>query len=124
MELHYNRQHIILKIRKFFLTGKILSFILNAPEDTRQALADRARDRRLMMNLSQEGLARRAGISTGTIKRFEKTGHVSIDSLLKIALVLEALDEFEAIFKPKARVPVSIDELIEAPHKPQRGRLK
>jgi len=87
-------------------------------------LADRAKDRRLMMNLSQEGLARRAGISTGTIKRFEKTGHVSIDSLLKIALVLEALDEFEAVFKPKIRAPASIDELIETPHKPQRGRLK
>lgn len=102
----------------------ILSFILNTPEDTRQALAERARDRRLSVNLSQEGLARRAGISTGTIKRFEKTGHVSIDSLLKIALVLEALDAFEAVFKPKTRAPVSIDELIETPRKPKRGRLK
>lgn len=124
MKLHYNSQYIILKSCKFFLIGNILSFILRTPEDTRQALADRARDRRLVMNLSQEGLARRAGISTGTIKRFEKIGHVSIDSLLKIALVLEALDEFESLFKPKASAPVSIDELIEVPNKPQRGRLK
>lgn len=85
----------------------------------------RARARRLAMNLSQEGAARRAGISTGTIKRFEKTGHISIDNLLRIALVLDALAAFEDIFKPKAiAAPTSIEELIAEPRKPQRGRLK
>lgn len=101
-----------------------MSFNIKTPDDIRQELASRAKDRRLGMDLSQEGVARRAGISTGTIKRFEKTGDISIDSLLKIALVLEALNEFEDIFKSKAFAPTSIDDLLKEPHKPQRGRRK
>ncbi len=101
-----------------------MSFLLQLPEDVSQNLAERARDRRLVMNLSQEGLARRAGISTGTVKRFEKTGQISIASLLQIALVLDALEEFDNVFKPKDRAPASINDLINEPRKPQRGRLK
>lgn len=101
-----------------------MSFNIKTPNDIRQEIADRAKDRRLSMNLSQEGLARRAGISGGTIKRFEKTGHISIDSLLKISLVLGELDAFDYFFKSKGSTPNSIEDLITPPHKPQRGRLK
>lgn len=101
-----------------------MSINLKSPEDVRQELAAQARNCRLALNLSQEGLARRAGISAGTVKRFEKTGHISIDSLLKVALVLDALDAFEGVFKPKRAAPASIEELISEPRKPQRGRLK
>lgn len=101
-----------------------MSFILKTPNEARKDLANRAKDRRLSMNLSQEGLARRAGISAGTVKRFEKTGHISIDSLFKVALVLEALEEFYGTFKPKTATPASIDDLIDTSRKPQRGRLK
>ena len=97
---------------------------MKTPQDTRQELAERARKRRLALNLSQGGLARRSGISPGTIKRFEKTGHISIDSLLKIALVLDASGEFDGIFKPRTAAPASIDELIDTPRMPQRGRIK
>lgn len=46
----------------------ILSFFINTLEEIRHDMAGRAKKRRLGMNLSQAGLARRAGISTGTIK--------------------------------------------------------
>lgn len=101
-----------------------MSFIMKTPQDVRYKLAERAKIRRLGLNLSQEGLARRAGISTGTIKRFEKTGHISIDSILKIALVLDVIDEFDKVFKARSAAPASIDELIETPRMPQRGRIK
>ena len=98
---------------------------MKTPQDIRQDLAARAKERRLVLNLSQEGLARRSGISPGTIKRFEKTGHISIDSLLKIAFVLDAANEFEDTFKPKTAAPASIDDLIATTaRKPQRGRIK
>jgi transcriptional regulator with XRE-family HTH domain len=101
-----------------------LSFILKTPQELRQDLAQRAKTRRLTLNRSQEGLARRAGISAGTIKRFEKTGHISIDSLLKIALVLDAARDFDSAFRQEWGAVQSIDQIIETPTLPQRGRVK
>lgn len=101
-----------------------MSFILKTPQEVGFELAERAKGLRLVMNLSQEGLARRAGLSTGTIKRFEKTGQISLVSFLQIALVLKALDEFDQLFKQKTIVPASIEDLMKEPYKPQRGRLK
>ncbi len=97
---------------------------MKTPQDIRHELAERAKRRRLALNLTQEGLARRAGVSAGTIKRFEKTGHISIDSLLRMGLALNATDEFDGVFKLRATAPASIDALIEEPRLPQRGRLK
>ena len=102
-----------------------MPFILKTPLDVQQELAEQVRQRRLALNLSQGGLANRAGISMGTVKRFEKTGHISLDSLLKIALVLDALGEFETLFKTKTTAPTSIDDLLKpAPAPKRRGRIK
>ncbi len=101
-----------------------MTLILKTPEDAREDLAGRAKAIRLGMNLTQKGLAKRAGISPGTIKRFEKTGHISMDSLLKLALVLGALEEFYSVFKLKIAAPSSIDELFEKPRARERGSLK
>lgn len=49
------------------------------------------------MNLTQEGVANRSGVSWGSVKRFESTGQVSLESLLKIALVLDCLDDFKNV---------------------------
>jgi transcriptional regulator with XRE-family HTH domain len=45
--------------------------------------------KRLDKNPTQEGLAKRSGVSLGSLKRFESSGHISLESLLKLALVLE-----------------------------------
>jgi len=42
-------------------------------------LAGRFKARRLAMNFWQEGLAKRAGVSWSSLKRFEYTGLVSLD---------------------------------------------
>ena len=49
--------------------------------------------------LSQKALASKAGISYGSMKRFEQTGEISLESLLKIAIVLGETAAFESIFK-------------------------
>jgi len=97
---------------------------MKTPQAAGKELAARVKARRLVLNLSQEGLARRAGISTGTIKRFEKTGQISVESLLGIALVLGASDEFDNLFQPKTTAPASTDDPTEASRAPQRGRIK
>lgn len=65
------------------------------------------RDKRLHRNWSQETLARRAGVSHGTLKRFEQTGHIALASLLKLALALNALEELETLFA-REEVPASL----------------
>ncbi len=87
-------------------------------------VAARVKALRLALNLSQEGLARRTGISTGTIKRFEKTGQISIDSLLEIAIVLGYLDEFNRLFSLKPAAPATAVDPIKTARPPQRGRIK
>lgn len=84
--------------------------------------ADRARARRLDQNLTQKGLAERAGVSLGSLKRFERTGQIAWESLLRIAWALGALDEFRDLFKaPEFR---TLDEVLAADEpKRQRGRI-
>ena len=48
--------------------------------------------------ISQKELAERSGVSLGSIKRFEQTGEISLQSLTKIALALRAEDELESLF--------------------------
>ena len=75
------------------------------------------------MNLAQEGLANRAGMSWSSLKRFEYTGLVALDSLLKMAAVLGCLDDFEGVCKV-AIVEKSLDAIIDQPKVRGRGRIK
>jgi hypothetical protein len=45
-------------------------------------------------------LAKRSGVSLGSLKRFETTGQISLESLLLLADVLNRLDDFDAVLKP------------------------
>ncbi len=42
--------------------------------------------------LTQEGLATRSGVSVSTLRKFERTGLISLESFLKLAMVLGILD--------------------------------
>ena len=54
-------------------------------------------------------LARRSGVSEGSLKRFEQTGKISMESFLKLIFALGRLDELSDILQaPKA---TSIKEL-------------
>lgn len=101
----------------------MVTITLSSPQEVAMQLAARAKAKRLALNFSQETLAERAGVSLGTLKKFERTGKISLESLLKIALVLEALDAFDHTFLPrKPETYLTLDELLkDQPRK--RGRL-
>ncbi len=98
-----------------------MSFELKTPQEVMGQIAGRMRDRRLQQNLTQEGLSLRAGISVGTIKHFEKTGKIVLDNLLKMAVVLGCLDEFDNLLA-SAPKPLNLFTEEEMPRK--KGRLK
>lgn len=100
----------------------ILSIIALSPPEICQAIAKRARDARLAANLSQQGLASRAGVSFGSLKRFEQTGAASLEHVVRIAVALRLEDSFEELFQPPKFS--SIDEVLSKPRKRQRGNRR
>jgi len=67
-------------------------------------------------------LSERSGVSYGTLKKFEQKGQISLESLLKVALALGSLDDFEQLFvKGSDTLPLSLDDLL-IDNKRKRGR--
>ncbi len=69
------------------------------PTDIRLDLAHRIRTLRKELKMSQSELAQRANVSLGSYKRFESSGQISLESLLKIAFILGRLTDFETLFQ-------------------------
>ncbi|MBU1012520.1 MAG: helix-turn-helix transcriptional regulator [Bacteroidetes bacterium] len=82
----------------------------------------RMRARRLELNLTQKGLASKAGVSLGTLKRFENSHEISLKHLLMIAVVMDATEEFALLFTK--RQYESIEEVLKLSNvkKRERGR--
>lgn len=94
----------------------------SSPQAVARDLAKRAQAKRLVLNLSQRSLSARSGVSFGTLKKFEQTGKISLESLLKIAAVLGCLEDVTAIFKssPLENLP-TLDDLLKQKSR-HRGR--
>ncbi len=71
---------------------------LQTPYDVKRGLADRARARRLLLNMSQAELAERTGVSLSSVRRFEATGDISLHALLDLAFILGELQAFTRLF--------------------------
>ena len=99
-----------------------IDFSLTSPIDVMISVAQRTKALRLEQNITQQELADKVGIAIGTVKRFEKSGEIQFNHLLRIALVLGRLDDFFDIFVP-ADVPDSLYEL-KATKPRQRARKK
>ena len=100
-------------------------FILDAfnPAAIAREIAARLRDRRLELNLTQQGLADKAGVSLGSLKRFENSHEISLKHLLAIAVVLDATEEFENLFTKRQYQSIEDALNVAAPNKRKRGRF-
>jgi transcriptional regulator with XRE-family HTH domain len=72
-----------------------------APPEVSKVLAERVRNLRKQLKMSQEEMAERSGVSLGSLKRFENSGKISLESLLKLIHLLGRLNEFDNILLPK-----------------------
>ncbi len=61
-------------------------------------LASRLKAYRKKKKLTQLQLADRSGVSYGSIKRFERTGKISLESLWMLTLALECDDQLDQLF--------------------------
>jgi len=85
---------------------------INNPSATAicQAIASRVKERRLEMNLTQTGLASRAGVNIETYRKFERSGAISLQNLVKIAFAMNMTPDFNSLFAEKQYQ--NIDELL------------
>ena len=93
---------------------------LTGPSDIAMALAGRIKALRLLRGWTQATLARRAGVTAASYRRFETTGKASLELVLKVAHAMSRLEEFDQLLQPPpAR---SIEELEQRTTKPTRKR--
>lgn len=92
----------------------MISINMTTPYEMLKKVAERARFKRLSLNLSQQSLSERSGVSYSVLKNFERTGKISLESLLKLALALGSLNDFKSLFVfDQAEEIRSLDELIK-----------
>ena len=102
LSLSLYKQYFVCYICNSCLMNNIISFNILTPDDVAKQIATRVKARRLELNLTQEGIAARAGLKFATYRRFEQTGEISLKGLLQIGFALNALSEFDALFCTKA----------------------
>ena len=99
-----------------------MTLFLMTPNEMASHLATTLKARRLSLNLSQKTLSERSGVSYAVLKKFERTGKISLESLLKLALALGSLQRFQNLFKPEdPQQAASLDELLQEKTR-KRGR--
>ena len=90
----------------------MVNVFLKSASEINTDIAKRMAGIRKRRKISQEELAKRSGVSLGSLKRFEQTGDISLISLTKLAMALGLENELDGLFSD---VPFdSIEEVINA----------
>lgn len=96
-------------MQKIYTT--MIDLWLESSTDVAKELAKRVKLRRQEKHLTQVDLSRKSGVPLATLRRFEQTGLISLQSLLQIAYALESLGEWNALFsQPKWN---TIDDMLK-----------
>ena len=80
------------------------------PNDIVRELAEKIKQHRKKLKISQAQLASKSGVSLGSIKRFESKYEISLNSFIKILIALNLEQDLENLFTQKSYN--SIDEVI------------
>lgn len=83
-----------------------------------QDIARRMRGRRKELHLSQSALAKQSGVSLGSLKRFEQDSLISLESLIKLSMVLGCEESFNGLFSEEqvSPEPASLEEMVAQGH--------
>lgn len=97
----------------------VLLTVSKAQKHLRQQLTAK----RLSMGLTQKGLATRAGVPLPTLRKFEQTGLISLESFLKLLMILGDLGKIVDAIKPETKGFSSIEDVLKNEKKktPKKG---
>jgi transcriptional regulator with XRE-family HTH domain len=91
--------------------GNILPVLNYSPLEICKAIGARLRARRLQLGWSRKTLATRTGVNPWSLKRFEVSGQIALEGLVKLSIVLGTVGDFEDLFAARPGEPASMDEL-------------
>lgn len=94
-------------------------FALAVPAEILHVLGSRLRTQRLAQGLSQRDLAQMAGLSLGALRKLERDGQSSLETLVRVVQALGLVDGLEALFVLKRQ---SIAQMEQAEVASQRQR--
>ncbi len=94
-------------------------FDTNGTSDLTLGVGEKLRSLRLQRNITQQELARRAGVSRPTLGALELRGRGTISTLVRVMYALGRERELEALLAPDP--PSTLDELT-APTRRKRAR--
>ncbi len=85
-----------------------------------KVLSEQVKVKRLQQGFTQKGLANRAGVSLPTLRKFEQKGLISLESFLKLLMVLGCIEDIVDALKASDESFESIDDVLEG--RPQKLR--
>lgn len=97
--------------------------IFITPQEALEQAAAAIRQRRIGLQLTQEDLAQKSGVALATLRKFERTGLISLESFFKLATVLNILDQVVTAIEAQDQ-PASLDEILKEKKKPKRMRVR
>ncbi len=100
------------------------SFTLDNADDIMMQVAENFRKRRVEKNITRQRMAALSGVPLSTLARFEQKGHISFESLIKLAMALGYTSEIKDLFyNPKFDTMEELD-LIRQKSKDKRAYAK
>lgn len=87
-----------------------MQYLWETSDEINMIVANNVKRLRKRLGISQSRLSEISGVSLGSIKRFERSGNISLLSLTKLAMSLDSTEDIKMLF---TRVPYkSIEEVI------------
>ena len=89
-----------------------MDYMWDTPSDIAKRLAGKIRMIRKRKGITQQQLAGRSNVSYATLRKFEKTGQISLESFIKLTIELGVAQEINGLFSDP--IYTSIEEVINA----------
>lgn len=86
---------------------------LKTAEELLQDFAAAIKVHRLCANITQAELAARSNVSLAVLRKFERTGKISLESFLKLCLILGISDRLLNAVSVEAQPVISFEKLLE-----------
>lgn len=86
----------------------MVDFALALPDEVCLELGQRARVRRLALNVSVDEMAQRVGISNKTLGNFERSGRCTLETFVRILEALNAMSDLSDVLVMQSK---SIEEM-------------
>ncbi|MBN3833014.1 helix-turn-helix transcriptional regulator [Burkholderia sp. Ac-20344] len=99
----------------------MLDLSFSKPGEVVKLLCERLRTERLALQMTQADVAARAGVGANTVSNLEAGRNVSLETVVRVAMVLGRSKELEGLFLPKLD---SLEDILRYEKSAKRRRSK